>query len=82
LEREHSLEEAPDRTVHLRPRLTSILAALANAIVLLITIGGIAWEALRRLAEPEPVAEITIIIVAAVGIVVNGITAWFFASGW
>jgi cobalt-zinc-cadmium efflux system protein len=62
-------------------RSSSILAALANAIVLLITIGGIAWEALRRLAEPEPVAEITVIIVAAVGIVVNGITAWFFASG-
>lgn len=60
---------------------TSILAALANAIFLLIAIGGIAWEALRRLPQPEPVDETIVIVVAGVGIVVNGATAWLFASG-
>jgi cobalt-zinc-cadmium efflux system protein len=62
-------------------RRSSILVALANAIVLLVATGGIAWEALRRLASPAPVAAETIMVVAAVGIAVNGITAWLFASG-
>lgn len=60
---------------------TSVLAALGNAVALLIVTGGIAWEALRRLIEPEPVAGITMIAVAAVGIVVNGGTALLFMSG-
>jgi cobalt-zinc-cadmium efflux system protein len=60
---------------------SSILAALFNAVVLLIAIGGIAWEALRRLFEPAPVAETTVMVVAAIGILVNGATAMLFASG-
>jgi cobalt-zinc-cadmium efflux system protein len=60
---------------------SSILAALFNAVVLLLTVGGISWEAIRRLGAPEPVAEKTVIIVAAAGIVVNGVSAWLFASG-
>ena len=48
---------------------------------LLVATGGIAWEAVRRFAEPAPVAGMTVIIVAAIGIAVNGITAWLFASG-
>jgi cobalt-zinc-cadmium efflux system protein len=60
---------------------SSILAALANAIFLLVAIGAIAWEAVQRLGTPEPVASRTVMIVAAIGIAVNGVTAWLFASG-
>jgi cobalt-zinc-cadmium efflux system protein len=60
---------------------TSVLAALGNAIALLVITGGIAWEALRRLTEPAPVAGMTIIVVAAIGIVVNGGTALLFMAG-
>ena len=62
-------------------RSTSILAALANAIILLIVTGGIAWEAIRRFGHPLPVASGIIIAVAAVGIFVNGGTPLLFASG-
>jgi cobalt-zinc-cadmium efflux system protein len=62
-------------------RSTSILAALANAIILLVVTGGIAWEAIRRLSHPAPVASGFVITVAAVGIFVNGGTALLFASG-
>lgn len=62
-------------------RGSSILAALFNAVFLLVAIGAIGWEAIRRFSEPQPVAEITVMVVAAIGIVVNGVTAWLFASG-
>ena len=62
-------------------RSSSILAALANALILLIVTGGIAWEAIRRLAYPMMVTGDTVAVVAAVGIAVNGITALLFASG-
>jgi cobalt-zinc-cadmium efflux system protein len=62
-------------------RSTSILAALANAIILLIVTGGIAWEAIRRLGHPAPVTSSIVIAVAAIGICVNGGTALLFASG-
>jgi len=62
-------------------RRSSILAALGNAILLLIAIGGIGWEGLRRLAHPRPVETETVIWVAAVGILVNSITAALFVSG-
>jgi cobalt-zinc-cadmium efflux system protein len=62
-------------------RGSSILAALFNAVFLLLTVGAISWEAIRRLGAPELVAGQTVMIVAAVGIVVNGITAWMFAGG-
>lgn len=62
-------------------RRTSVLAALANAILLLVSVGAIAWEAIRRLREPAPVAGLTMVWVAAVGVVVNGLTAWFFVGG-
>lgn len=60
---------------------TSILAALANAILLLIAVGAIALEAVQRLANPEPVAGSTVMVVALIGIFVNGITAWLFMAG-
>ena len=62
-------------------RRTSVLAALFNAILLLVSIGAIAWEAIRRIREPEPVLGLTMIWVAAAGVVINGITAWMFAGG-
>src|ERR1700752_4257840 len=49
-------------------RSTSILAALANAIILLVVTGGIAWEAIWRIAHPVPVTSGIIIAVAAIGI--------------
>lgn len=62
-------------------RGSSILAALFNAVFLLIAVGAIAWEAVQRIGHPEPVAGWTVMIVAGVGIVINGVTAWLFASG-
>jgi len=62
-------------------RSSSILAALANAIILLVVTGGIAWEAVWRMTHPVPVASGIVIWVAAAGIVVNGATALLFASG-
>jgi cobalt-zinc-cadmium efflux system protein len=60
---------------------TSMLAALFNAVTLLIITGGVAWEAIRRLLSPEPVGGLTVMAVAAVGIAVNGLTALMFVSG-
>ena len=60
---------------------SSIMAALANSVVLLISVGAIAVEALRRLVEPEPVGELTVIWVAAAGILINGGTALMFMRG-
>ena len=62
-------------------RGSSILAALFNAVFLLVTVGAISWEAIQRLGAPEPVAGKTVMVIAAVGIAVNGFTAWLFASG-
>jgi cobalt-zinc-cadmium efflux system protein len=60
---------------------TSILAALANAILLLIAVGAIAWEAVLRLWQPEAVAGTTMIWVAGIGVIVNTVTALLFMSG-
>ena len=62
-------------------RRTSILAALINALVLLVAVGAIAWEAMLRFGHPESVASDTVIWVASVGMVINGFTAWLFMSG-
>lgn len=62
-------------------RRSSILAALFNATLLLVTIGGIAWEAVTRLAHPGPVAGNVVMIVAGVGIAINGGTALMFVRG-
>ena len=60
---------------------SSILAALFNAAFLLVIIGGLSWEAIGRFWNPQPVAGKTVMIVAAVGILINGVCAWLFASG-
>jgi cobalt-zinc-cadmium efflux system protein len=62
-------------------RRSTVLAALANAVVLLVAVGGIVTEALRRFQQPEPVAGKVVIAVAAAGVVINGITAWLFHKG-
>jgi cobalt-zinc-cadmium efflux system protein len=58
-----------------------ILAALLNAILLLVAIGAILLESVRRLFHPEPANGSIVMLVAAIGIVVNGVTALLFASG-
>ena len=60
---------------------TSILAALFNAVFLLVVVGGLTWEAIQRFSQPEPVAGKTVMIVAACGIVLNSVCAWLFSSG-
>jgi cobalt-zinc-cadmium efflux system protein len=57
---------------------SSILAALINAAVLLIGVGAIGYEAVRRLLDPEPVASGIVMAVALAGIVVNGGSALLF----
>ncbi len=62
-------------------RRSTILAALANAVVLLIAVGAVALEAVQRLRHPGPVAAPTVIVVASLGIVVNGLSAWLLGRG-
>ena len=69
----------PNRSYGLKA--SSILAALFNATLLLVTSGGIAWEALQRIRTPESVQSNIVMAVAGVGIVINGVTAMLFFSG-
>jgi cobalt-zinc-cadmium efflux system protein len=62
-------------------RRATILAALANAALLFIAIGGIAWEAGQRLFALAEVPGMTLIAVASVGVAINTFTAWLFARG-
>jgi len=62
-------------------RSASILSALMNAVLLLVATGAIAWEALRRFVEPGEVAGFTVMVVAATGIAVNGLSAWLLMAG-
>jgi cobalt-zinc-cadmium efflux system protein len=60
---------------------TTILAALGNAVLLLLAIGAVAWEAVKRLQAPQAVDGRTVMIVAAVGIAINTATALLFMRG-
>lgn len=62
-------------------RKSSILAAMFNAIILLVAMGAIGWEAIQRIHVPSPVAEMTVIVVASVGVFINAISALLFTSG-
>lgn len=62
-------------------RRSSILAALLNAIILLLAMGAITWEAIQRLTNPTPIPGQTVIIVAIIGVVINTSTALLFMSG-
>jgi cobalt-zinc-cadmium efflux system protein len=74
-------KNAPTRRYTYGLRGSSVLAALFNAMFLLVAVGAIGLEAALRFAKPEPIAGVTVIVVAGVGILVNGLTAWLFASG-
>ncbi|EIT86448.1 cation diffusion facilitator family transporter [Fictibacillus macauensis ZFHKF-1] len=60
---------------------SSVMAALLNALLLLVAIGAIAWEAIQRFWQPAPVAGVSVMIVAGIGILINGFTAVLFMSG-
>jgi cobalt-zinc-cadmium efflux system protein len=62
-------------------RSSSILAALLNALLLMVACGAIGWEAVQRFSSPPPVAGITVSVVAALGVAVNGLSAWLFRAG-
>lgn len=59
----------------------SILAAFANAVILLVAMGSLMWEAAHRLQSPVPVEGMTVVVVAALGVVINGVTAALFMAG-
>jgi cobalt-zinc-cadmium efflux system protein len=60
---------------------STILAALANALLLLMAMGAIVFEAVQRIGEPAAVKGAVVVVVAAIGILVNAATAWLFARG-
>jgi cobalt-zinc-cadmium efflux system protein len=62
-------------------RGSSILAAMLNALILLVAVGGIAREAVGRFTAPAPVTSATVVWVAVVGTVINLATALLFVSG-
>jgi len=74
-------KRAPNERYTYGLRSSSILAALLNALLLMVAVGGIVWESVQRLIEPAPVMAGIMMIVAGIGIVVNGFTAFLFMSG-
>lgn len=57
---------------------STVLASLVNGLLLMVAVGGIGYEAIRRLSEPPQIPGLTVAAVAAAGIVVNGLSAWLF----
>jgi cobalt-zinc-cadmium efflux system protein len=72
---------APNRRYTYGLRSSSILAALLNALILMMACGAILWEAVHRFTSPAPVAGVTVAAVAVIGVVINGISAWLFMAG-
>jgi cobalt-zinc-cadmium efflux system protein len=62
-------------------RKLTIVASFTSAILLFFALGGITWEAVGRFFNPKPIEGMTIITVAAIGVVVNSVTALLFVSG-
>jgi cobalt-zinc-cadmium efflux system protein len=62
-------------------RKATILAALFNAILLMIAVGAITIEAIRKLILPEPVQGTTMMVVAGIGVIINAVTAFLFMKG-
>jgi cobalt-zinc-cadmium efflux system protein len=60
---------------------TTVLAALANAVILLIAIGVLGYESIKRLLRPEAVQGVMIAWIAGVGIIVNSVSAFLFYKG-
>jgi cobalt-zinc-cadmium efflux system protein len=77
----HLTKSAPTSRRTYGWRRSSILAALGNAVILLVVVGGITVEAIRRFANPEEVAGGTVMAVAGIGIVINTATALLFMAG-
>ncbi|TAL91366.1 MAG: cation transporter [Candidimonas sp.] len=75
------VRRAPSQRFTYGLRSSSILAALANAMFLLVASGAIAWEAIQRLAQTPEVAGLTVTVVAGIGVVINGFSAWLFVKG-
>jgi cobalt-zinc-cadmium efflux system protein len=71
---------APTRRRTFGWRRSTIMAALLNAVLLLVAVGGIAWEAVRRAQDPVPVPGVAIMVVAGIGFLINGATAALFLS--
>ncbi len=71
----------PSRRYTYGLRSASILSALANGVMMLVATGAIAWEAVQRLFDPGPVSGATVMIVAAIAIVANGLGAWLLMAG-
>jgi cobalt-zinc-cadmium efflux system protein len=71
----------PSNRFTYRMQAASILAAFANGMILLVATGAIAWEAIRRFGEPQPVASTTVMAVAGLAVVVNGVSAWLLSRG-
>ena len=62
-------------------RKSTILAAFFNAILLMIAVGAITIEAIRKLITPQPVEGTTMMIVAGIGLIINALTALLFMKG-
>ncbi len=62
-------------------RKVTIMASLLSTVLLFVALGGIAWESIERLSSPQPVNGTIIIIVAAIGVVINTATALLFVKG-
>jgi cobalt-zinc-cadmium efflux system protein len=62
-------------------RRGSILASFINAVILLVAMGMLGWEAIHRFSDPSPIAAGTVMIVAAIGVFINAATAALFMAG-
>jgi cobalt-zinc-cadmium efflux system protein len=74
-------KRAPNKNFTYGLRGSSIVAALLNALLLMLACGAIAWEAVMRFSAPPPVAGMTVSVVAAIGVAINGFSAWLFMAG-
>lgn len=72
--------KATDRNTYGLKKST-VLAALFNALFLIAAVGGIAWEAIRRFSDPAEVTGLTVLVVAGIGVLVNGATMLLFLKG-
>jgi cobalt-zinc-cadmium efflux system protein len=77
----HLTQQPPTRSYTYGLGRSSILAALLNAMILLIAMGGIAWEAIHRFSAADTIPGALLIGVAGIGVVINGLTAGLFMAG-
>jgi len=71
----------PSNRFTYRLQAASILSAFANGMILLVATGAIVWEAIRRFSDPQPVAPDTVMVVAALAVVANCVSAWLLSRG-